>query len=151
MTDQTIDLLDATLDDLEDMPSNAPFPPGAHSASMVLSTPKVVPGKPTKSMVIAKFTYKATLEAADPAAPLPNPGDECTIFMSMKTKEGQPNSFGQGTLKMILGALAEGGVRGDTNRETIAMTSKGVDVVIVTGINTYNGNDSMTLVKIAME
>lgn len=149
MTDQTLDLLDATLDDLADLPSNEPFPVGAHAAKMFLSFPKIEAGKPPKSMVICKFVYSEALELTDPTAVAPNPGDESTLFFNLKKKDGTANTYGQGQLKMVLAVLHEMGIQGATNRETIELAKAGVDVVIVTGQQDYQGNKNMTLVKIA--
>jgi hypothetical protein len=155
MTDQTLDntgmddLLDATLDDLADLPENKPFPVGAHQAKMLLSFPKIEPGKPAKSMVICKFLYTAPLELANSTDTPPNAGDESTLFFNLKKKDGTANTYGQGQLKMCLQVLNQMGIQGATNRETIEMAKAGVDVAIVTGLQVYQGNSNMTLVKIA--
>lgn len=150
MTEQNFDLLDSTLDDLADLPSNEPFPAGAHAATMLLSLPKVEAGKPAKSMVICKFIYKEALELSNPQTDVaPNPGDESTLFFNLKKKDGTANTYGQGQLKMCLAVLKEMGIEGASNREMIENAKAGVDVAIVTGTQEYQGNKQMTLVKIA--
>lgn len=146
----SLDLLDATLDDLSDLPSNQPFPAGAHAAKLFLTIPKAKPGEVAKHLVIAKFKYQSTLEATDATAVLPNENDEATVFMNLKLKDGTPNQYSEGTLKMILVALRDGGMQGATNRALIEEASKGVDVVVVTSISMYKDQAQMNIVKIMM-
>lgn len=124
-------LLDATLDDLADLPEQKPFPTGAHVATMFLSAPTPKPGK--NQQVIAKFKYVKAEELTNPTDVPPNPGDEHTIFISLKKKDGTRNEFGEGQLKMLLKPLQEAGLQG-SQRELIEATKPGVDVNIVTAL-----------------
>jgi hypothetical protein len=146
MTD-TNDILDGTIDDLADLPSNAAFPAGCHLATMFLSAPKPKPGK--KQQVVAKFVYKSTEEMADATSEAPNPGDESTMFISLFKKDGDKNEYGEGQLKQLLAPLVDAGLTG-SKRELIDATKPGVDVRIVTGTRDYNGVAQMTLAKIEL-
>lgn len=141
------DILDSTLDDLADLPSNAAFPAGAHNATMFLSAPAPKAGK--KQQVVAKFKYKDNIELANPTDAVPNPDDECTIFISLYKKDGDKNEFGEGQVKQLLAPLKAAGLTGNT-RELIEATKLGVDVMIVTGQRDYNGTAQMTIVKIEL-
>lgn len=144
MTDMN-DILDSTLDDLADLPSNAAFPAGCHIATMFLSAPVPKAGK--RQQVVAKFKYKSTDELANATDTLPNEGDESTVFISLFKKDGDKNEFGQGQVKQLLEPLKAAGLEG-TTRELIEATKPGVDVRIVTGQRDYNGVAQMTIAKI---
>jgi len=142
-------LLDATLDDLADLPETKAFPPGVHSADMFLTAPVPKAGK--RQQIIAKFKYKAAIELSDATAAAPNEGDEATIFISIYKKDGSRNEFGEGQLKMLLKPLKEAGLDGNT-RELIEATKPGVAVTIVTALgNEYNGEKPMLLKKIDID
>lgn len=141
-------ILDETLDDLADLPSNSPFVPGFHKASMVLDAPKPKPGK--KQIVVATFTYKEAVELTDPSAEPNKAGDTAKYFINLYKKDGSANDFGQGQLKQLLAPLAAAGITGNS-RELIAASSIGVDVVMATGIRNYEGTDSMTISKIELD
>lgn len=142
--EQTVDsLLDETLDDLADLPQSKPFPAGAHKASMVVSRDAKKP-----SLYFAKFTHQETLEVSAPTADLPKAGDEAVMFIHTKKKDGTPNEFGQGQLKMILAPLAEKlGTKNIT--ELLEATKSGIDVAIVSGVRSQEGyQDQMSLTKL---
>lgn len=140
-------ILDATLDDLADLPEQKAFPAGVHKATMFITLPPPKPGK--KQMIVAKFAHQEAIELVNPADTSPNPGDEATIFIHIYTKEGKANEIGQGQLKMLLKPLQEAGLSGNT-RELIEQTKPGVDVIIVTGQKDYQGTPQMTLSKIEL-
>ena len=82
-------LLDATLDDLQDLPSFKPFPAGVHKVSASFGT-KEINGK---TAVTLDFTYLEVVELTDPQEEAPKEGDTSnTMFML-------DNEFGQGNLK----------------------------------------------------
>lgn len=139
------DLLDATLDDLADLPQQSPFPAGCHVATMFISLPTPKPGK--KQGVMVKFKYKESKELTDVTAVPPNPGDEALMFISLYKKDGTTNDIGQGQLKMLLKPLADAGLSGSP-RELIEAAKPGIDVVIVNTVGEYNGNPQMNLKKI---
>jgi hypothetical protein len=138
-------LLDATLDDLADLPAQGAFPAGVHKASMILSAPTPKPGK--RQLIVAKFKHQAVVEMKDPAAVPPAPGDESTLIINMYKKDGSRNEYGEGQLKMLIKPLADGGLSGST-RELIEATKPGVDVTIVCSTREYEGNLQMVLNKI---
>lgn len=142
------DILDSTLDDLADLPSNAAFPAGAHNATMFMSLPVPKAGK--KQQVVAKFVYKSNIELANPTDAVPNEKDECTVFISLYKKDGDKNEFGQGQVKQLIAPMKEAGLQLATTREYIEATKQGVDVMIVTGTRDYNGTPQMTIVKIEL-
>lgn len=154
MTDQTINDLDETLDDLADLPQNAPFPPGVHHANMYIFKSKTKVGAYS-----VKFKYVATLEFANPAdaearedgyVP-PKEDDEAVIFINTRKKDGTKNEFGQGQLKQIAGPI--GAILGSSSvNEIVEATKNGIGVAIVTGIKpAKDGYDAaMTLSKISL-
>lgn len=141
-------ILDATLDDLADLPQVKPFPAGVHKASMVITLPPVKPGK--KQQVMVKFKHQAVVEQVDPNREAPSPDDEAMMFIHIYGKDGGPNEIGQGQLKMLLKPMQEAGLTGNT-RELIEATKSGLDVIIVCGEKDYQGQAQMTLSKIELQ
>lgn len=117
-------LLDATLDDLEDLPTFKAFPVGTHRATVTLAT-KDINGK---LAVTADFKYIEAVELAEADAVSPKVGDMSnTMFM-------MANEYGQGNFKKMASALAEGlGLQGNTNREIIEAVTD-VEVLITTSL-----------------
>lgn len=160
MTDQTLDDgLDIVLDDLADLPQNAPFPAGAHHALMFLSKNAKKAGAYT-----AKFKYVGTLEFANPADAEARPtaeggdgyvppkeNDEAVIFINTVKKDGTKNEFGQGQLKQLATPVAQMLGTSSVN-EVIAATKNGIGVVIVTGVKpaTAEYSAAMTISKISL-
>lgn len=138
-------LLDATLDDLADMPSVTLFPNGAHKATVEFKIDR------KKSSVQATFTYVEPLELADPTSTPPAAGDKNSVFFFLKKKDGTANEYAQGALKEILGAL--GGNTSSTSAE-IMDNAKGAEVAIVTKIRVgkgeYEGRDNLDVVKLEL-
>lgn len=130
MTDQneTLDMLDATLDDLADLPSNQPFPAGAHQVKLkVRRNPKK-----TGSYVV-EMVHQATIELSSPDAVEPKEGDKSTVFISTKKKDGSVNEFGQGQLKIVLKPIGAA-LNTSSIGEILEATKDGVDAVVVVGI-----------------
>lgn len=121
-------LLDDTIDDLADLPSNAPFPAGVHRATCFVTRNKEKP-----SNYIVRFKYGEPIELTDPSATPPNPGDEATVFIHTKKKDGTPNTIGQGQLKIIAKPLSTL-LNATTMTEVVDGTKSGIDVIIVTKI-----------------
>lgn len=125
------DLLDETLDDLADLPETKPFPAGAHRANVKVRRNTKKPGQ-----YIVEMTHQEVLELANPNTEedkLPKVGDKSTVFIVTKTKDGKPNEFGQGQLKLVLKPLAT--LANSNNIGDILETTKdGVDCVVVVGI-----------------
>jgi len=105
MTNEVDALLDATLDDLPDLPEFKPYPAGVHKAKLTFET-KVKPAernKPKEVTIHAKLSAIETKELADDKVDAPlNPGDETTVMYQLN------NEFGQGALKNLLKDLASG-------------------------------------------
>lgn len=117
-------LLDATLDDLEDLPSFAPFSAGAHKVLASFST-KEINGK---AAVELDFEMVETLELADEQDPMPKQGDKAnTMFML-------DNEFGRGNLKKCALPFGEALQLG-TIREIVEGVQS-VECIIVTGLRT---------------
>jgi hypothetical protein len=137
-------LLDATLDDLADTPSIQIFPAGAHKVTVGFKIDDA------KSAVQVSFTYIEPLELSDPTAVAPSSGDKNGLYLGLKKKDGTPNAFAQGTLKMIAQALSAN-FPGSSTREVLE-NAEGAEVAIVTkvryGKGEYEGKDNLDLVKI---
>lgn len=126
--DQTIDMLDETLDDLADMPASQPFPAGAHACSM-----KVRRNPKKAGNYVVELIHQTTVELSNPAQQEPSPGDKSTVFISTKKKDGTVNEFGQGQLKIILTPI--GAMLGTSSiNEILEATQNGIDVIAVVGI-----------------
>lgn len=120
------DILDMQLDDLADMPEFKPFPDGVHR---VILNFKQEPVNNIPSITI-KLTAQETLEATNPDGNVVKQGDTTNILLMLKNKNGSTNEFSQGTLKMVLGALAPTlGTKGVS--DTMA-AAEGMEVAVVT-------------------
>lgn len=146
MTDDVI--LDETLDDLADLPEFKPYPNGAHVAELVLDIVPAKPGKPQAYKAAFKYVQAAELE--NPTDVAPNPGDQFTIFLHTKKKDGTPNEIGQGQLKILAGPIGEKlGLR--SVKEICEATKSGIQVMIVTKTRKQDGYpDSMNVNKCAI-
>jgi len=105
------DLMDASIDDLKDLP---PFivPPVGHYKLQVSLERKVVNTHPC---VEAQFVVQETLELKNPAE---TPVENGTKFSTLYTMD---NEFGQGNFKLFLAPLLEGlGLQGKKVSEVIA-------------------------------
>ena len=137
-------LLDATLDDLADIPSIQIFPAGAHKVTIGFKIDD------KKSAVQVGFTYIEPLELSDPTANAPEAGAKNGLYIGLKKKDGTANEYGQGTLKLIASAMKER-FPGNSTREVLE-AAEGAEVAIVTkiryGKGEYEGKDNLDLVKI---
>lgn len=128
--DDTLDSLDDTLDDLADLPATKPFVPGAHLLTVF---PKRNPKK--AGAYVVELVYKELIEltAVGDDDKIPKAGDKSTLFISTKKKDGTPNEFGQGQIKMILKPI--GAMLGTASiSEILEGSNGGVDCHVVTGI-----------------
>lgn len=121
--DSIDDLLDATLDDLDDMPSFEPYPAGSHVALATLELKEVA----DKQQIELTLKAVETLELAHPSKDEPlKAGDETSCLFDPS------NEFAQGKMKKVLAALAETcGTR--KTREIIEQTTD-IEVAITTKI-----------------
>jgi len=137
-------LLDATLDDLADMPSIQMFPNGAHKVKLESKIDT------KKQSVQLTLHYIEPVEFADPTSVAPAAGDKNTIFYNLKKKDGTANEYAQGALKEVVKVLQET-FGGSTTTEVLA-NSKDAEVVVLTKIRVgkgeYEGRDSIDIVKV---
>ena len=137
-------ILDATLDDLADMPSIVPFPDGAHKVTLSFKFDD------KKAAVMLQLTYVEALEIPDTDAAIPAAGDKNTVYYGLKTKEGKPNEYAQGALKLVLLSLKES-FPGNSMKEIMA-SAEGAEVAVVTkirlGKGEYEGKDNIDIQKI---
>jgi len=82
-------LLDATLDDLEDLPEFTPFKPGAHKVTASFEEKEIN----DKQSVELSFVLIETLELADPQEEKDQPGHTSSIAFMLE------NEFARGNLK----------------------------------------------------
>lgn len=122
MTDSLDQLLDATLDDLDDLPSFQPFAPGAHKVLATFGT-KEINGK---DAVTLDFKHLETLELANTQDTEPKAGDTAnTMFMI-------DNEFGLGNLKKCAAPFAE--MVGSSSLRAIIEGVKEVECVLVSSV-----------------
>ena len=131
-TEETLDdLLDETLDDLADLPETKPWAAGVHKA-------KVIVRRNTKKAgsYIVEMIHQESLEFTNPnlaEEEQPKEGDKSTLFISTKKKDGTPNEFGQGQLKLVLKPMA---ALANTNNiaEILDTIKDGVECIVIVGI-----------------
>ena len=117
------DLLDMTLDDLEDLPAFKPFPVGVCRAKATFEE-KEINGK--KSVDLG-FVFMEAVEQADPEEAPAKEGDKCnTAFML-------DNEYGRGNLKKCAGYFQAAFPELKTIRDVIN-TIKDVEVLLVSGV-----------------
>lgn len=120
-------LLDATLDDLADVPEFKPFPVGTHQCVITLES-KVITDKPA---VEWKLTAMETVELVNPEDTPVKAGDTCSGAFIFVQKDGQPNELAQGQFKELMKPLQAHFGTG-TNRETMAAANGATVVVTMT-------------------
>jgi hypothetical protein len=115
-------LLDITLDDLEDLPSFEPFPAGAHQVLASFAT-KDINGK---AAVELSLKLVETVELDDSTAKPPKAGDvSSTMFML-------DNEYGRGNLKKCAAPFGEA-LQFSTIREIVEGV-KEVECVVLTSV-----------------
>lgn len=119
------DLLDATLDDLADMPEFKPFPAGAHKVSIAWDYSEYA----TKKQIKLTAKYIEPVELTDSDTVPPKAGDTTTQIFTMKKKDGTKNEIGEGQWKNMLAGLV-GNFPG-SNKE-IMDSSSGAEVLLIT-------------------
>ena len=117
-------LLDATLDDLADLPGFLVPPNGAYTVSMKIAE-KEVNKKPA---IEVKMVIKETVEIANPDDKAPPDGTECSTLYFMDNETGV--GFFKELFKTIGPAL---GVK--TIKELFEATASGVECLVVTKSN----------------
>lgn len=117
------DILDGTLDDIEDLPGFSVWPAGAYV--VVLATGMERKRIATHPAIAVRFTCVEVKELSNPddAASAPKAGDTCdTAFML-------DNDFGRGFLKLLLKPIGE--ALKLVKNEEIINGSKGVQLLVV--------------------
>ena len=131
MSQDMLNLLDSSIDELADLEKFTPIPAGNHRLRLDWSFPE----HETDVIVQLKLTVIETLEMASSAEAVPEPGKTGNIRFALQRKDGspimttagKPNTFGQGQLKEIITVLAQT-FGGNTTREVIE-NSDGAEVV----------------------
>jgi len=121
-------LLDATLDDLADIPEFKPFPIGAHSVKIAFDYKEV---NGTAAVELA-LTAVATVELATPTDTPITAGDTTNVLFLLKKKDGSDNELAQGQLKELLKPLAAH--FGTTSPRATMAAANGAEVVVITDI-----------------
>ena len=123
MTTEIDNLLDSTLDDLEDLPSFANYPPGVHKVLASLGMKEIN----DKKAVELSLKGIETIELVDAAGTEAiKAGDESSMLFMLD------NEFGRGKLKAVLAALAD--TIGSRNNREIIEGTKDVECLIVTSL-----------------
>lgn len=139
-------ILDATLDDLADVPSTKLFPNGAHKVALHFKLDL------KKQSVYMTMVYVHLLEMADPTAVAPELGDKNIVFMNLKKKDGTDNEYAQGALKEILKVL-QPVFKGVSSKDTLEKAD-GFEVAVSTkirvGTGEYAGRDQIDIVTMAL-
>lgn len=117
-------LLDATLDDLADLPSFKPFAPGAHRVTASFGL-KEINGV---NYVELNFKMVESIELEDKTAEMPKEGDTSNTMFKLG------NEFGEGNLKKCAAPFAEA-LNLSTLRDVIEQVQD-VECIIFTGIRT---------------
>lgn len=134
--------LDETLDGLADLPKDAPYPAGAYMV-------KLTPRRGTKpGSYIISLEHQETLELAATVADddMPQVGDKSTVFLATKKKDGTPNEFGQGQLKLVLSPLGE--LFDTKSIQGILDAAKGgVTCAVVVAVRKQSGYDDSQTIK----
>lgn len=118
-------ILDATLDDLADMPEFKPFPVGTHACLLTMAT-KTINKNPA---VEWKLTAVETIELTNATDAPVKPGDTCNGAFMFVQKDGKPNEMAQGQFKDLLKPLAAH-FNTPTNRATLEAIEGGVHVAV---------------------
>lgn len=125
MTDttfETLDLLDAELEDLAELERFTPIPAGSHICTLDWS----FPDHESQVIVALKLTVVETAEMASMSEDAPEPGKTSMIRFALQNKDGTPimtekggvNTFGQGQLREVL-TMLQPTVGGSKTREII--------------------------------
>jgi len=140
------DILNGTLDDLEDLPEFKAFPSGAYIVELPDGMEeKEIAKHPAVAM---KVKHLETKELSDPNTPVEEqakPGDQGDIAFMLD------NETGRGFLKLALKAVREKFPAAGSNRELMALT-KGVQALIVVKRtrDEQKQRNYMNLVKMAL-
>lgn len=129
-------LLDATLDEIDDLPEFVTIPKGMHK---VLATFKMGTNK-DKPSVKLMLTYLETLELADPEAVAPAPGSMASVNYLLT------NEYGLGNFKKVAAPFREA-LGLNTNRDIIDGV-KDVEVAIETSLRADKNKEDVLYLEI---
>jgi hypothetical protein len=122
MSDMLNSLLDASLDDLADLPEFGTYPAGSHKVTIKWEQKEVN----KHPCVELQMTAIETEELSNPADTPLNPGTEGSVLFMLD------NEFGQGKLKQIIKPLAA--ATGQTSLRGIMEHSNGMEVSVITKV-----------------
>lgn len=101
-------LLDASMDDLDDLPPVGVPPSGHYNLTMTMEPKEIGEGENKKEVLAATYTVDAINELKDEDERNEvQVGQTFTEFFHLTKKDGSKNTFGIGTLKERLKPLAE--------------------------------------------
>jgi len=129
-------LLDANLDDLEDLPEFKPFAPGAHRCLLSLDK-KTIAGHPA---VEASFTLIETIELSNSQDVAGKDGDTCNSAFFLD------NEFGRGKFKALALSLSE--ILGTTNQGEIVEQAKNLEVMLLSSVKKDKNDASKVYLNI---
>lgn len=94
------DLLNASMDDLDDLPPIGVPPTGHYNLTVSFDIKEVGEGESKKEVIAASYLVDAVNELKDPdEADDVKPGQQFSEFFHLTKKDGTRNTFGIGTLK----------------------------------------------------
>jgi hypothetical protein len=121
------DLLDGTLDDIDDLPEFKPYAPGANR---VLASWSIEQIEGHGSCPKLSFKALENIEYANPQDATDNPvneGDEASSLFMLD------NEFGAGKFKKVMAMMQEGTGMAGSNRELIA-EMQGVECILISSV-----------------
>lgn len=129
-------LLDATLDDIADLPEFKNYTPGSHQvkASFAMDEFK------DKPIIRLNFEYIAPIELADATAEAPKEGDQCSVMFMLD------NEYGLGNFKKCAQPFAES-LGFSTNREIVEGV-KDVECAIITSLKQDKNDKDRTYLNV---
>jgi hypothetical protein len=122
MSDMLNSLLDASLDDLADLPEFGTYPAGSHKVTIKWEQKEVNKHPCVELQMVAIETE----ELSNPADTPLNPGAEGSVLFMLD------NEFGQGKLKQIIKPLAA--ATGQASLRGIIENSNGMEVSVITKV-----------------
>lgn len=138
-------LLNDSLDNIDDLPSTEAWPVGAHLAKVTLKVNNKNKDKPS---IIADLELISTEEKANEDDKDASPGDKYGLFYHLKKSDGTRNDFALQQLKAQFGtAMVNAGLitSAATTQELIDSMKDGVEMLLTTGRRKYNDEWQMTV------
>jgi len=139
MSNENLNLLDETLDDLEDLPEFKVFPNGAHRVIISLEN-KDINDVPYR---VINMRAVETVELADSSDEPLNLGDIGSVMFN------RTNEFGRGAFKKVAQVL--GAHHGLKNIQEIMEASEGLECLVVTKQKKGKNSDAVFLNLVSLE